>query len=608
MSPLVAIGGALALWGVTGALLTRRPRHPVTVVLTVMSAAALLTFLTPLDETHANALWALGPPLFAVLLVVFPDGPRGRFWTGVLRYEVAVVGACVLLGLVRPQGGPPVAVAAAGVALALFVPAGLAAVVSLVRLYRCSTGARRVRIRLVLTAGAILVSSYVVALPVAYALRSAVPGAYDLLELFGVAAFALLPVAVGLSVLLEPAPVRWAAGDPVWTALSTGGVAVFAGGVATSVPAVLAPGASAEATVAAAVLTAAGALGAGARVHRRGRALVLAPEDRATAGLRDLAGRLSAAPAPDEVLPLVAATVGTTLELRGTAVDVAVGTGSERLATWGDPSGPGQERPLVHAGQVVGRLVLAPHRDGVPVDLSALDGLLPPVAAVVAAARLTAELERAHGRLLRIRDDERARLRADLHDELSPSLSGVRLAVAAALERLGSGDTGGAAELLVRIEDETGRAAQVVTAILEDLRPDDLVRHGLLAAVRDRAAALSRPGTFEVSVEAATDLPPVSPETEIAVYRTATEAVANAARHSGGQRCRVRLTADEGGLLLEVADDGSGLSAVRRPGSGGGVGLGSMAARAESVGGRLEVGPGADGGARVRARFPVGTP
>ncbi len=56
MDLLVYVGGALAIWAVTGALLTRRPRHPVSLTLTVMSAAQGIGLLTPLDETYGNAL------------------------------------------------------------------------------------------------------------------------------------------------------------------------------------------------------------------------------------------------------------------------------------------------------------------------------------------------------------------------------------------------------------------------------------------------------------------------------------------------------------------------------------------------------------------------
>lgn len=603
MGELAYVAGALAHWTVTGALLVRRPRHPVTVVLTVMSVALLLSSVAPDDVHVVNALWVLGPPLLSVLLVVFPDGPRGRLWRWVLRYQVAALVWAVPATLLAGQDSPVVA-AMVGVPIALFVPIAATAVVSLIRLQRRSSGARQLRIRVVLGAGAAILVGYFVLAPLSLVVRDAVPVAIPLMDLYVSVTFLLLPVAVGVATFTEPTPGGPRRFDRWWPWVLGAATALIAGGMVAAAAAVLTG--EPEPTwleVAVPSLVVAGATALGIRLARSGAAMVPSREDRAAAGLRDLAGRLSAAPAAADVPSLVVATVGTTLDLRGTAVDVRVAEGYERLATWGDPDGPHTDRPLVHAGDLVGRLILVPHADGVPADLPALDDLLPSVAAVVATVRLTAELERAHERLVRIRDDERARLRADMHDELSPSLSGLRLTAAAAQDRLATGDVDAAGELLRRMDAEAGRAGDVVRGILEDLRPDELVRDGLLAAIRGRAGALSRAGVFDVTVEAPELLPSLAPETEVAVYRAATEAVANAARHSGGRLCRLWLGTEDGELVLEVCDDGDGLPRKVRPG----VGLGSMARRAEAVGGRLQVQRVDRGGTRVLARFPVET-
>ncbi|MGY1602392.1 sensor histidine kinase [Geodermatophilus sp. SYSU D00815] len=601
MAELAVVGGGLAQAVVTLALLARRPTRPVTLAL-VASSTALVLGATPLTDRYADALWVLGPPVLAVLLVVFPDGARGRGWRWVLRYQVAALAASVVLCAAwpAPETGRPARVVVA-VLLLSFLPIAAAAVVSLVRLHRRSTGARRQRIGVVLASGALLVGTYAVAGLLHLLLAERAPVVLDLVELWFPLAFTLLPVAIGLSVLMEAAPGQRTVADRLSVAVLAAAAALIAGATTGGAAALLSGTELSPVPLAAAVLGAAGAAVLAVGVARRGAALVPTTDERTVAGLRDLAARLAGAPAPDEVPDRVAAAVGTALELRGTAVDVVLADGYERLATWGDPSGAGVSRPLEHAGRVVGRLVLVPHADGVPADLGALDRLLPPVAAVVAAARLTAEVEHAHGRLLRIRDDERARLRADMHDELSPSLSGLRLTVAAARDRLAAGDAGSADTLLARVDEEAARAVSVVRAILEDLRPDDLVRQGLLDAVRERVAALSRPGVFEVEVDAPCPLPLLSPEAELAVYRTATEAVSNAARHSGGEHCSVRLSCEGDELVLEVADDGGGLPAAPRAG----VGLGSMSARARALGGSFDVGPAASGGVRVLARFPL---
>src|SRR5215204_5475293 len=158
MGELVLVGGALAQWAVTGALLARRPRHPVTVALTVVSAALVVQLISPGEETVATALWVLGPPMLAVLLVVFPDGARGRGWACVLRYQMAVLAFCVVAGAVWPGERPPVVTVVVVVGLGAFIPIAAVAVLSLVGLRRRATGARRARIGVVLAAGAALVA------------------------------------------------------------------------------------------------------------------------------------------------------------------------------------------------------------------------------------------------------------------------------------------------------------------------------------------------------------------------------------------------------------------------------------------------------------------
>jgi hypothetical protein len=89
-------GAVIALLAVAAALLARRPRHAVTLVLTAHTPSWILS-LTPAARLYSNAVWKLGPPLLSMLLVVFPDGPRGRWWRRVLAYQI-VVAAAVLDG------------------------------------------------------------------------------------------------------------------------------------------------------------------------------------------------------------------------------------------------------------------------------------------------------------------------------------------------------------------------------------------------------------------------------------------------------------------------------------------------------------------------------
>ena len=409
----------------------------------------------------------------------------------------------------------------------------------------------------VLVAACLLVGYFLLLAVTGLAPGRTSPGAQTLNEVLDeliLAALLLLPIAVGLSMLLEPptARLRWA--DRVWPWVLIVAVGLIIGGTVwgavVTVDESLVWGIGGERVAGLAGAVSALVTMAVVLAVRPGRWKLSVSGDRASMGLRDLADRLGASPRPEEILPLVARTVGQTLDLRGTAVDVLTSDGPLRLAQWGDVAGPSVVRSLTHAGVEVGSLVLVPHRDGVAVDVAALDGIVPPVAAVVAATRLTRDLAAARDRLVQVREEERARLRADLHDELSPSLAGTRLTIAAAGDRLAQ-DPAAVQGLLVQADTELDHATNVVRNILDDLRPDSLTHHDLLGAVQTRAASFDRPGEFAVVVQADAPLPVLDPQVESAVFRIVSEAMSNAARHSRGSRAVVRLAQEGRGASPE---------------------------------------------------------
>jgi signal transduction histidine kinase len=140
-----------------------------------------------------------------------------------------------------------------------------------------------------------------------------------------------------------------------------------------------------------------------------------------------------------------------------------------------------------------------------------------------------------------------------------------------------------------------------VRRILDGLRPPALDEVGLVTALHDRAALLTDrcAGSLTVRVEAPDLLPSLDPETEMAAFRIAEEALTNTVRHSGAGTVVVRLVLDSGRLAVEVSDDGRGLPSVPRQG----VGLESMHRRAESLGGSLAIT--SNDGVRVVALLPV---
>ncbi len=234
----------------------------------------------------------------------------------------------------------------------------------------------------------------------------------------------------------------------------------------------------------------------------------------------------------------------------------------------------------------------------------ALGVLAIPVAAWSAIAKVST-LQRSVARLVLAREEERRRLRRDLHDGLGPSLGAAVLQLGQA-RRLAKTDATSADQILGRLTLQLQEVIADVRSVVDDLRPASLDQLGLVGALRQRAADLQLPPSgdpqrgLRVVVDAEGDFGGLAAAVEVAAFRIVTEALNNAVRHSGAARCTVRLAVD-GDLILSIEDDGRGLSGGSRPG----VGLGSMRERASELGGTCDIEPGPAGGTVVRARLPL---
>ncbi|MDT7537437.1 MAG: two-component system, NarL family, sensor kinase [Actinomycetota bacterium] len=264
----------------------------------------------------------------------------------------------------------------------------------------------------------------------------------------------------------------------------------------------------------------------------------------------------------------------------------------------GELSGPSADIPLHDASLVVG---LRPGEKRLsPTDERVLALLAGPLAAAVQATRLSAQLQVSRERLVLAREEERRRLRRDLHDGLGPLLTGVALSADAA-SNLGQSAPAEAAALMNSVRTETRTAIGEVRRIVDDLRPPALDELGLVAALEVRAAQLSRRldgQALAASVDAPGALPSLPAAVEVAAYRIATEAMTNVVRHSDASRVVVRLECSDA-LVVEIDDDGAATQAWHP-----GVGLTAMQERAAELGGRCEAGPTAHGG-RVRVSLPL---
>lgn len=322
--------------------------------------------------------------------------------------------------------------------------------------------------------------------------------------------------------------------------------------------------------------------------------------DPATA-IHALGERLATAPHPDEVLPATVDVLTGGLGLPYAEVRLNGENGPACI------SGVLPDRtvpfPLLHAGEDIGLLVV-----GVPAGRRALEDsdatLLASFARQVAVAAhgvlATRELRRSRELVVTTREEERRRIHRDLHDGLGPALAGITLGLETA-GRTARRDGASAAAMLEELRLDTAECVDEVRRIVADLRPPVLEDAGLVVALERQAALLTSyfSGRLEMSVRAdgcAADLPLA---VEVAVFRIASEAMTNAARHARASRCRVTL--DVGDVLrLRVEDDGTGEGPGRN-----GAGLATMRTRAEELGGycRVSFTPGA--GTAVSAVLPL---
>lgn len=278
---------------------------------------------------------------------------------------------------------------------------------------------------------------------------------------------------------------------------------------------------------------------------------------------------------------------------------VGVSVDGEPLASGGVLDGPSAAVPLARGTLVVGLRSGETRLD--PADERVLVLLAGPLSTALHATTLLEQLQLSRERLLVAREEERRRLRLELHDGLGPLLTGVALSAdtAANLARGTSDDA--LQEKLSAVRSDTRSAIQEVRRIVDNLGSPALDSLGLVEALRIRADQVNRrsDGAALRTVVEASQLPPLSAAVEQAAYRIATEALTNVIRHSRASSVLVRLGTDDAGLRCEVLDDG-GHTTAWRPG----VGITGMRERVAQLGGSCEVGPGPRGG-EVRVCLPT---
>ncbi|WP_448811898.1 sensor histidine kinase [Agromyces bauzanensis] len=629
----VDVAVALSYPAVGALVLTRWPRHPVGVLFVAGGAGLAAQALAGGYAVFAAANGWVGAPVAAwitnwvflvglgpllLLPLLLPDGrlPSSR-WRPVLWVLASALTALVVLLMVRDElwvwgatspnpigfaSTEAVVAPAFGAVLLALVAADVAALVVRVR----SGGDSRRRLL------PILVAVSVIALAVVA--DAALPPEPPIGIWLYVVTLPLLPIATAFSIFrfrlfdIEVGVRR----TVVYVVVAAVLLAAYLAVVAVFHTLLPADGGVVVPIIATAVVAVAFAPLRDVVQRAVGRVLFGSRGDPATA-LSRLAQRLEAAASGAELLDGAAETVAVTLQLPSAMIlddagEVVSSSGRDASGIDSPTDAAAVRVPLRTAGRIEGTLVVAPRSPGEQLsraDLEVLGELARPLAVALAALRLDREVQRSRERLAIAREDERRRLRRELHDGLGPGLAAIGLELDVARTRASDS----LAPSIDRARELTASLVGEVRQIVHDLRPAALDELGLVGALEDlvlsadAGADATAVGTRGPRVAFAPrhPLPPLSAAVEVAAFRIAQEAVANALRHAGATEVSVRLEATPDALVVEVADDGRGVPADVVEG----VGSGSMRERADELGGVLRRTDAPGGGTIVRAELPL---
>ena len=305
--------------------------------------------------------------------------------------------------------------------------------------------------------------------------------------------------------------------------------------------------------------------------------------------------RLDPMTAPEDALQEMLTLLARRLRLTYAAIEVFATESSPGVVTsTGLSVGVPVDVDLAVGGATLGslRLEMEPSRDPFgPGDRRLLEDVGSQVGALVQAVVINRELQRSRQHLVAAREEERRRLRRDLHDGLGPALASLAMRLETAQDLIAVNPQE-AADLVGRLSEQAREEIAEVRRLVDGLRPPALDQLGLVSALRQRAEALSlSTGSvtsmprMTITIDAADDVEPLPAAVEVAAYRISLEGANNALRHSGAETCVVTLRRDRHALLVQIADSGSGLAEHHLAG----VGLFSMRERAQELGGTCVV-------------------
>jgi len=628
---LLLLPGPLAYAWMGCVLLARRPGHPMGPWLCLIGLADVIGVLpyayvrytlvhSPGSLPFATAMlwvntWAYAPATSLggpVLLMVFPEGrllsPRFRpaLWAALAFIPLSVGGYAFIpqnLGSLFHHMSNPYAIprldglfeASQALAIVCGLVAGAGAAASVTLRWRRADRVGRQQLKWLLAVLPAAIASLIATL--------VAPGSWSLA--LGAVAGILMPVAIGIAVL------RYRLYEidillnraVLYGSLTAGVAAVYLAVVVVAHSLFGVQGRGLAVQIIATVLAAAALWPLHDRVQRRVDRLFYGDRGVPYEALARLGRRIEEAADTETALNSVVKTIADSLRLPYAALELRLGDGWSPAATYGEAPVKLVAFPLTFQGETVGRLLVGTRSRGEqlgPDDERLLADLARQAGPATHAVALRRALDASRAGLVTAREEERRRLRRDLHDGLGPTLAGLTLGLDTARAR--SAGQPELTELLSRLKAETQRAVTDVRRIVYGLRPPTLDEFGLVGSLREEVGRLQYEApSLTVTLDApADDLADLPAAVEVACYRIVTEALTNVTRHAHATRCSVRLRLNHG-LDVDVCDDGVGLPQGWRAG----VGIASMRERVTELGGELVIEPSLPHGTRITARLPA---
>jgi len=294
----------------------------------------------------------------------------------------------------------------------------------------------------------------------------------------------------------------------------------------------------------------------------------------------------------DQVLPLLVKTIAQSLKLPYVGITIR----GQKDISFGKETENPVAFPFIFQGETTGVLLASPRSHGESfssAEMRLLQNLARQAGVVVRNAQLTSDLQRSRQNLVTAREEERHRLRRDLHDGIGPTMAGLTLKLEAATDLISSNlesgrkeELGEAILLLSELKSQTQETVQNIRHIVHTLRPPSLDVLGLVPALQAHFGQVATPRSLNIQMTTKPlSFPRLSAAVEVAAYRIVLEAVTNVINHAQAGICLVSLSLENGNLHMEINDNGLGLPKMHK----NGIGLDSMRERAEELGGRLEL-------------------